>query len=604
MSSPFFSLTKKSLRLKIILMAVGIFLLTPFVAAAYGWNWGINDFNSTIQINADSTITVTEHIEVDFTQEEHHGIFRIIPVNYTDTKGQKSSIPISILSITDDKGNNWKYSESNDGDYLSIKIGDPNILLNKVTTYNITYKAERAIGNYDDHDELYWNATGDKWEAPIEKAEATIKLPKSLDPKDLRATCYTGSYGATLKNCSADIIDGQTFQFGTKPKGDNSPALNVSEGLTIVAGFPKGIVVPTPPTPEQIYAAAPLQEKILLTILYNWGLFIPVILAAIMFYLWYTKGRDPRTTRTTIMPIYTAPDNLRPTEIGTIIDETVDMRDISSAMIDLAVRGYLKIVETKSKVFLFETTTYKFILLKKEFQNDNTLEEYEKKILTAIFKEGTERNLSDLNNEFYKEIPGIKDLIYGGLVKKGYFPTNPDKIRGIYRGIGIALLIITFFGTGPLFIISPSLVFGLGASGIIMFIFAKRMPAKTLKGTEMRYKILGLEEFINTAEKDRLKFQEKENIFEKILPYAMTLGIAAKWTKAFEGIYKTAPSWYESNDPYFMSHFSTYYFLSRLDSLSTHMNSTFTSSPRSSGSGFGGGGFSGGGGGGGGGGAW
>ena len=126
----------------------------------------------------------------------------------------------------------------------------------------------------------------------------------------------------------------------------------------------------------------------------------------------------------------------------------------------------------------------------------------------------------------------------------------------------------------------------------------------------MYYTILGLEEFINTAEKDRIKWQEKENIFMKLLPYAMAFRIADKWSKAFEGLNKT-PSWFESTDPNFANNFNTYYFVNRLTSMSTSMATTMQTAPRSSGSGgswSGGsgfsGGFSGGGFGGGGGGSW
>ena len=152
---------------------------------------------------------------------------------------------------------------------------------------------------------------------------------------------------------------------------------------------------------------------------------------------------------------------------------------------------------------------------------------------------------------------------------------------------------------------SFSVFAGVVISAILIMIFGRYMPAKTKKGAETYIKILGLKEYINTAEKDRLKFQEKENIFEKLLPYAMTLGIADKWTKAFEGIYKTPPSWYQSNNPNFLNNFSTLYFFNSLNGLSSSMESAFQSSPRSSGSGFSsGGGFSGGGGGGGGGSGW
>ncbi len=588
---------------------LGVFVLLQFISVstvhAYGWSWDIKDFNTTVNINKDSTVDVNEHIVVDFTQEEHHGIYRDIPVQYTDTSGIQSQIPIHIKSVTDQNGKAWNYEINDQGDYIEIKIGDPDILLNDVETYNITYSAERALTNYDDHDELYWNATGDKWDVPIEQAEATVIMPETVDVKKLKSTCYTGSYGSTQKNCDAKIVDGKTFQYSVTPIAKGEPALNEYEGLTIVAGYPTGIIQPTPPSPEQIFAKAPWYEKIYLFFIFNWGLLIPLVVTGLMFFLWYTRGRDPETGKTAIMPIYTPPDDLKPTEVGTIIDESVDIHDITSAIVDLAVRGYLKIIEKKDKALFMNITTYTFKLLKEDYSSDDSLRDYEKALLDSIFDGGTERDLDDLQNEFYKDIPDIKKKVYEGLVKKNYFPTSPDKVRQAYQGTGFVLLFGPLFLMGLLITLAPwSLTVGLMVSGLIIIIFGKYMPARTLKGRETRYKILGLEEFIKTAEADRIKFQEKENIFEKLLPYAMTLKIADKWTKAFQGIYKTPPSWYSSNDPNFASNFSTFYFLNSINSLNTSMSTTFQSSPRSSGSGFGGGGFSGGGGGGGGGGAW
>ena len=137
------------------------------------------------------------------------------------------------------------------------------------------------------------------------------------------------------------------------------------------------------------------------------------------------------------------------------------------------------------------------------------------------------------------------------------------------------------------------------------------MPVKTKQGVEMYYKILGLEEFIKTAEKDRIKWQEKENIFEKLLPYAIAFKLADKWTTTFKDIYKTPPKWLTSKDQDFLTNFNTLTLLSTLNDFSSSATSALTTSTRSSGSGGSwsggssfGGGFSGGGFGGGGGSAW
>jgi uncharacterized membrane protein len=137
---------------------------------------------------------------------------------------------------------------------------------------------------------------------------------------------------------------------------------------------------------------------------------------------------------------------------------------------------------------------------------------------------------------------------------------------------------------------------------IFILFFSSIMPKRTQKGADVYWQILGFKEYINTAEKYRLQFTEKENIFEKYLPYAIVFGLTEKWAKAFEGIYNTPPSWYEG---IYQGTFNAVVFTNSFNGMISNLNSASTA-PRSSssGSGFGGGGFSGGGGGGGGGGSW
>ncbi len=554
---------------------------------AFGYNnqWSLEKFDSHITVNKDASFIVNETIVADFSRESHHGIFRLIPVDYKDKYGNNVSIRVSVLSVMDGQKKAWNYETSREGEYLKVKIGDANTYLYQPTTFIITYKVERALLFFDDHDELYWNVTGNGWDVSIKNVTAEVQLPSEI--KESGAICYTGIFGSSDKNCHFEIQK-NTVQFSSDTLGPN-------EGLTIAVRFPKDIIV-----------KPPFIQAILWFLLDNWGYFIPFLVFGFLLYRWRIRGRDPEASRMTIMPHYTPPDNLSPTEIGTIIDEKVDIHDITASIIDLAVRGYLKITEKKEKKFLFETTTYTLTKLK-DFEIDMQLKEFERIVLKGIFANKDSCDLNDLKNRFYTKIPTIQRSVYSQLVDQKYFPASPDTVRSRYLQGGVMIVGLGFWGFWLMFALGLSVPIGVMISGILVVIFGQFMPARTVKGVETFYKIKGLEEYILTAEKDRLKFQEQENIFEKLLPYAMCLGIAEKWTKAFDGIITRAPSWFESNDPSFMNTFSTYYFMGHLNGLSTTMASSMQSAPRTSsvgGSGFSGGGFSGGGFGGGGGGAW
>jgi len=585
---------KKTVIITAILLSAFLLFAPHHAKAALGDDWELSSFNTDIEVRTDGSLFVTETIVADFSRDAHHGIYRIIPIRYRDKYGQSYKLRYSLNSVTDQNENNWWYEKWTEGDYLSIKIGDPDRTYKEPVTYIITYEIQRAMSfQFPDHDELYWNATGEEWPIPILNATATVTYPDEITSAQVDAICYTGGYKSTGQDCTHEIKGNTVFYKSTVP-------FNAYEGLTIVVGFPKGIITPLT-----------FQQQLIWTLQDNWGYFIPVVTFFLLLYLWWSRGKDPQTNRDTVMPIYTPPKGLTPGEAGTLIDERADMHDLSATIIDMAVRGYLKINETKKKTWIGENTEYDFELLK-EFESDSTLKDHEKKTMTAIFGSGKSRKLTDLQNKFYMDLPKIKDSIYESLVHDKFFPSSPEKVRKTYDGIGIGCLVFAFFTFGFFIDYSLAIPVGIGLSGVIILIFSHFMPIKTKKGVEMYYQVLGLEMFIRTAETDRLKWKEKENIFEQLLPYAMAFRLADKWSKSFEGLYKNPPKWYSSTDPNFINSFNAGYLVGRLNNLSNSMNSTFSSAPRSSGSGgswsggsgFGGGGFSGGGFGGGGGRGW
>lgn len=584
---------KKTVMFAAILLSAFLLTAPQSTKAALGNDWELSSFNTDIEVRKDGSLLIKETIVADFSRDAHHGIIRDIPVRYRDKYGQSFKIRHKLISVTNETGQNWWHEKWTEGDYFAVKIGDPERLYQEPVTYVITYEIQRALSfQFKERDELYWNATGEEWNIPILSANATITFPEEINSAQVEATCYTGKYRSSAQDCKYKI-SGNTINYSA------NNILNPYEGLTIVAGFPKGIITPLT-----------FQQQLLWTLQDNWGYFIPVLTFLVLFYLWWTRGRDPKTNRDTIMPIYYAPEDITPAEAGTIIDEKVDMHDLSSTIIDMAVRGYLKIHESKKKTWLIESAVYEFELIK-EFKNDPHLKEFEKKTMEGVFGSSKKVKLSDLQNKFYLSLPKIKASIYETLVAKNIFPACPEKIRQTYYGIGTACLVIAFFSFGFFIDYSIAIPIGIGISGLIIMPFARIMPAKTKKGVEVYYKVLGLEMFIRTAETDRLKWKEKENIFEKLLPYAMAFKLADKWSKTFEGIYKNPPKWYSSTDPNFISGFNAGYLVNRLNTMSNSMNNVFTSSPRSSGSGGSwsggsgfGGGFSGGGFGGGGGRGW
>ena len=569
---------------KIILlfMAVGMFLTWPAFARAEE----ISDFRTVIKINQDASIKVTEKITYEFGEEQKHGIYRDIPVKY-QARGTNYNLILDVESVTDEAGRPYNFAVLKQGKNKRIKIGDANAFVSGQKVYVIAYSVERALNYFADHDELYWNATGNEWKVPIKQSKTTVQLPAKISDNDLQAACFTGHTGSSEECVSTryEYSDKNTV----KSVVFAHDRLEPGEGLTVVAGWPKGLVYE--PT---------FWERLLATAKDNWIMIMPFLVLALLFYLWRTRGRDPEG-RGTIIAQFEAPDKLTPAEVGTIIDEKANRKDVSAEIINLAVKGYLKITRIEGKGML-KADDYELEKLKEESDLAN---EHEKKLMRALFTDGKGTiKLSKLKNKFYKDLEKITKEIYSSTVNKKYFSKSPRKVRGMYLGIGAAVL----FGAWVIGIVLGAIgAISIAVSGVLIIIFSFFMPARTRAGVLAREHILGLKKYLEVAEKDRIKFHNSPKKgpkqFEKLLPFAMVLGVEKEWAKQFEGIYDQQPSWYHDASG---GQFSALALANDLGGFQAKANTTMASRPSSAssgGSGFSGGG-SGGGFGGGGGGSW
>ncbi len=503
-------------------------------------------------------------------------------------QGLNYSLFLNIKRVTDESGSSLRYETSRERHYRKLKIYVPGA--DDVThTISIEYTVSDALRFFEDHDEFYWNVTGDAWDVPIQAASARIVLPEGTT--GIRANVFTGAYRSRERDADAEIA-GNGVEVHTRAP------LGFHEGLTVAVAFDKGFVH----EPTKF-------EKALQTLRSNLALLIPVAAFFIMFYLWWKYGRDPR-----LRPIaaqYEPPDQLTPGEVGTLVDNSADMRDITASIVDLAVRGYLTI-EQKQKdhlMGLYHDKDYEFHL-KKPRDQWSALKPHEQTLLEGIFAEGENVKLSDLHNQFYTYLPSIKNGIFDSLVQHGYYKRRPDSVRNTYIAAAVVIAILLIWGgnavANSLGMAPLSFILAGILTGVIVFAFGWFMPAHTEQGARALEGTLGFEDFLAHVEADRFNRMIKTpEMFEKFLPFAMALGVEKNWSKAFQGIYTQPPSWYQGA---YGPNFYPVIFVNDLNTMSSTAGSTFASAPRSSGgSGFGGGGgggFSGGGFGGGGGGGF
>ncbi len=534
----------------------------------------IDRYVTQLIVQQSGEVEVLESIEYNFGEAQRHGIFRIIPLgSYFDPY----RLRLYDIRVTDDKGVEYLTDITHSATELTIKIGDPNQEVSGKHIYNIAYKVSNGLRFFGDHTELYWDVVGHEWSVPVLASEAVVYVPSVNKSEDIDARCFRGVSGA-IDSCGSTLVSGHIDPVVSFTDGELMP----HEGMTIAVSVPDGLIA-KPSLLDRIrdYAWA---YKILL---------VPFIALFVLLYRWLYYGRDPKG-RGTIVTEFAPPHDLQPAEVGAIIDERLQPRDLSAEIIFLATRGYLKIVRAEKGSWWQKHGLYSLERLDKP---DTQLLPYQKQLLTHIFTTGNEVVLDALSIDFSKFRSQLTAEVFNRLVTDKYFTHNPDSVRTYHIIAGVVTIVIGFIAINSLFGI------GLLIAGVMVLLFSQIMPARTAKGVQAREHILGFKRYLTVAEKDRLEFhhapEKNPEHFDALLPYAMVLGVERVWAQQFATIYQTTPSWYSD-----MSHttFNTALLTQNLADFQSQTNTLFSPSSSSS-SGFSGG-SSGGGSGGGGGGSW
>lgn len=565
----------------VILVFAFLFIALASVANA-SENLEYKSFKSEISINQDLSITVAETVVVEFLIPRH-GIFRYVP--------EKS---LKVISVTDKAGTPYKYKVSG-GSVKEIKIGDPDIETTGEHTYIITYLVKEEVKEYPEHFELYWNVTGDKW-------DSELPLPEALVESDFanitRVDCFSAVFGESSKNCTADFDKNTAIFTSRAPTG-------LSSDFTIVLALDK----------ENNFIPATKLQKLKDVVLDHWYYLLTPLPFLVPLYFWFKRGRDERyaseniyytpsdtSTRTVgiferkfIPMVYSPIKGLTPAQVGTIIDEKVDIADVVAEITELARLGYLKIKKIPKKG-IFGKNDYEFTSNWTEKDRDN-LTSYQKVVLDGLFEDGSPTLLSDQKNKFYTHLKNFKDDLYENMNEKKFFDGNPEKVRQKWFGIIFLISLGVFFVVNIFGAINedPLPVLMLIVFAVLGFFITRAMARRTPYGYALFRQTEGLKWYIDKG-LWRQEIAEKKLFIDEILPLAISLGVVGKLTKDMQVLGLAPPS--------YVGGVSAHGFASDMGSFQSSMGSTLASSPGGKGgSGFSGG-SAGGGGGGGGGGGW
>ena len=559
----------------------GAVLLLPMFAAA---DERILEFRSDVKIAQAGWIEVTETITVRSEGRQiRRGIYRDFPTRYRDTYGNTVEVVYEPLSVLRNGSAEDYFSEKNRNGVRTYFGSADRLLSDGVHTYVFRYRADRMLGYFEDHDELYWNVTGHDWAFPIDDSGATVELDFDGEPEIIEAAAYTGLVGQQGRN----VVSGSD---GRRATFRATNGLNPHEGLTIVVTWPKGFVT----EPDRL-------QKLLWLLADNVNLIvISTGIAAMRLYLvpaWRVFGKDPEEGL--VVTRYEPPRGFSPASLRFIHQMYYDGKVMTAAVVNLAVKGYLRIRESGG-----------LYTLKKTDPGDHPppLATGERELHEALFEES---GLLILDNEYHSRIRRARSAHRKSLrrdYRGRYFRSNGIiSLPALVIGIVSAVLALNV-GSGP----TLPVIAGIVVMAALFFLFVALMKRPTLLGRKLLDEMLGFRDYIEIAEKDEMNLrnppEKTPQLFEAYLPFALAMGVEQHWAERFASMFAglrgpndTAyhPAWYNGS-------WDSFDISGTTSSISSSLNSAISSSatPPGSSSGGGGGGFSGGGGGGGGGGGW
>ena len=578
-------------------------LLAAALPAAAQAEERITNYRSDVTIARDGTLDVTETIEVIAEGVSiRHGIYRDFPTTRRVMGQPGNHVGFKMLDVSLD-GSAEPFAIEGISGGVRTRIGSAERdVAPGAHRYVLHYRTTRQIGHFDTFDELYWNATGNGWAFPIDRAEVTITLPSRA--RFTRRSSYTGPAGTTgtMARVTSETANSISFA-ATAP-------LAPYEGLTVAVGWPKGVVEP----PSASSRALAQVGEWLPWLLASGGL---VWLLAYYARTWLRIGRDPR--KGTIVPLFSPPDDLSPTALRYILKRSFDDRAVAAALVALGVKGKVRLVEEDGGFFSSDKKRI-------DKANDDTtgLPQEEARLFHGLFIGDDSVALEQKNHSLFSSARNdAEEALKAQFAERYYKPNLGPSAMGCARfvvlviGLLLAIVLIGMMvdGVGPVtaFQLSSKAPMVLLVLAIPVVIFAFfLMGAPTKEGRAMMDRIEGFKHYLSVTERkrfDRMQGPEETlTLFEKYLPYAIALGVETRWAERFQSQIAAAlasPAAQGSTLGWYSGHSSPWNdiggFASSIgDSLASSIG-TASSSPSS---GSGGGGSSGGGGGGGGGGGW
>ena len=550
---------------RLVTAAVGVAVLATLSAlpasAASGDGYQgrhISRWEQTYTLHEDGTVDVVVEFDFDFGNEPGHGPYLTLPtlMGYDDEYDRIYTV--DRITASSPSGAPADLDVRRDDFSVFIRIGDPNIdTVSGVQTYEVRYRLHDLMNNVNGRDEFYWNVINADRGVPISHATVTVESPVEV----LQVACYAGRPGSDSR-CESAQSRGNTAVF-------THDMLTPWDVLTVAVAYPGGSFHSEPNLQysnfvKRAFAVTPQTVGLAL------GIFVAGLGIVLLFAR--TVGRDrqyrdlipgltphdgtskPRTQlarRTEVTVQFTPPPGLSPGVLGTLIDDKADPRDVAATLVDLAVRGYIRIEEASrnpKKAVADKPDDYRFYKLESA---GGELAPFEANLLESLFYSRSEVTLHQLKRQFAGKMAAVQRLLYDDVVGRGWYRNDPRSSRNRWSTSGIVVFIIGFLLTACVAQVSSFALIALPVPilGVIIMMTAPAAPARTAAGSAVLEQARGFKHYLETAEARQLVHEEGDDVFSRYMPFAIAFGIADKWAEKFaelakEGVSLGEPSWY------------------------------------------------------------
>ncbi|WP_154697198.1 DUF2207 domain-containing protein [Lentzea guizhouensis] len=443
-------------------------------------------------------------------------------VRVPDGKTVKRTVPLR-LAVGNDLERQYRISDAKvEGKGSANVSGDAFELTLDGGEATVTYVVEGAVAPVGDALEVRWQVAGG-WDTELDKVSATFSAPDS----PTSVNCLAGPVGSSQPCTSADLADGK----GVRAQ---EIKLGAGERVDVAVGLAAGVVPPNAVVVEAsglaaAFALTPASGAAL-------GGLLLLLLGGVVL-LWFLRGRDAAALASEVGPVsvlvrdqddrvaFASPDGVLPGQVGTVVDEHVDVVDVTATVIDLAVRNYLWIAETEG---------HDWQIMRRN-PADASLSGYEKAVYEALLPAGADAvTVSELRGRGI-DLARVRDRLYADVVEKRWFARRPDAERTLFWWVGIVLAVLGVVATVVLALTIGNALFGLAVAvgGVALAFGARSMPARTKRGSALLEHVRGLRGYLHGVTPGDVPEEDRELVFSRSLPYAVVLGETERWLTTF-----------------------------------------------------------------------